>query len=83
MFDKLDSSRNEYTDEQTYIKILAKFDFESCKKKALKTPIQQNGLESKFPTRLPFPQTLWKDQFSFETLILVILLLLLSVLSKF
>ena len=44
-------------------------------KKVSKTPLQQNGLESIFPFRFPSQQILWKNQFSFATLILIISLL--------
>ena len=58
LFDKQDSFRIENTNEQKLLENLARFDFESCKKKASKTPIQQNGLESIFLFRFPSPQIL-------------------------
>ena len=82
LFDKLDSFGVKNTNEQKLFKKSALFDFESfcVEKKASKTLIQQNGLESIFSSWFPFPQILCKNQFSFATLILIILLLLLSVL---
>ena len=60
LFDKLDSFGIEYTNEQTLLKNLAIFDFESItvQKKASKIPIQQKGLESLFPSRFLIPQIL-------------------------
>ena len=60
LFDKLDSFGIENTNEQTLFKILvfSTLNRFACKKKASKTPIQQNGLQSIFPFWLPFPQIL-------------------------
>ena len=84
LFDKLVSFGNEYTNEQTLFKKLVFFTLNqiACKKKASKTPKQENGSESIFPSLLPFPQILLKNQFSSATLILIISLLLLLVLLK-
>ena len=82
LFDTLDSFAIEYTNDQTLLKNLDIYDLESCKKKSPTTLIEQIGLKSKFPSCFPFPQILWKSQFAFATLILIILLLFLSVLLK-
>ena len=84
LFDKLDSFRIEYTNEQKLLKsyLCSTLNQFVCKKKASKTPIQKNGLESIFTSRFPFPQLLWMNQPSFATLIIITSLVLSSLLLK-
>ena len=84
LFDELDSFGIEYTNEQALFMNLAIFDFESIcvQEDSFKAPIQQNRLESILLSWFPSHQILWKNQFSFATLILFISILLLSVLLK-
>ena len=84
LFGKLDSFGIEYTNKQTLFKNLAIFDFESIcvQEESFKDTNTTNWMESIFPSWFPSHQILWKNQFSFATLILIISLLLSSVLLK-
>ena len=80
--DKLDFSGSEYTKEQSIFKNLALFNFQSncVQEESFKnTDTKKNRLENIFPSQFPFPQFLWKNQFSLTILILIILLLRFSV----
>ena len=85
LFDKLYSFGIEYTNEQTLFKNLAIFDFESIRvqEESFKDTDTTKWIGKHFPISVSISsEILWKNQFSFATLILILSLLFLSVLLK-